>query len=104
VRNGHSGVSYCSLKSHWFSIRHWLYRTISQNAVSSIGLPRVTPEAKIRELCALLVAAENDEAVKHILADLRDAIHEYCQRLRRQVAQEMEREYLSSHKDDMAAD
>lgn len=64
----------------------------------------VTPEAKIRELCTLIATAENDEAANRILADLRDALHKYCEKLRREVAQEMEREYLSSHKDDIAAD
>jgi hypothetical protein len=64
----------------------------------------VTPEAKIRQLSTLLLAAENDEAANRILADLRDALHEYYVRLRREVALEMEREYLSSHKEDMAAD
>jgi hypothetical protein len=47
----------------------------------------------------LLLAAESDKAANRILADLRDALHEYCQRLRLRVA----REY-PFHKDDMAAD
>jgi len=59
----------------------------------------VTPEAKIRALCTFLLAAESDKAANRILADLRDALHEYCQRLRLRVA----REY-PFHKDDMAAD
>jgi hypothetical protein len=60
---------------------------------------RVTPEVKIRQLCARLIAAKNDEAAERILQELRHAIHDYCERLRRRVAQE-----YPFHKDDMAAD
>jgi hypothetical protein len=35
----------------------------------------VTPEAKIRQLCTQLLAAENDEAAKRILQELRHAVH-----------------------------
>jgi hypothetical protein len=59
----------------------------------------VKPEAKIRQLCAQLIAAENDEAAEKILEELRHALHEYCERLRLRVAQE-----YPFHKDDMAAD
>ena len=62
----------------------------------------MTPEAKIRELCTQLLAAENDEAAKRILQELRDALHKNYERLRREVARETEREFF--HKDDMAAD
>jgi hypothetical protein len=48
----------------------------------------VTPEAKIRQLCTQLIAAENDEAANMILQELRDGLHEYCERLRRVVARE----------------
>jgi hypothetical protein len=63
----------------------------------------VTPEAKIRQLCTRLLAAQNDEAANRTLVDLRDALHEYCETLRQEVVREMEREY-PFHKDDMAAD
>jgi hypothetical protein len=59
----------------------------------------VNPEAKIRELCTRLLAAQNDEAANRTLQELRDALHEYCERLRARVAQE-----YPFHKDDMAAD
>lgn len=62
----------------------------------------MTLEAKIRQLCARLIAAENaknDEAAKMILQEMRLALHDYCERLRLRVA----REY-PFHKDDMAAD
>jgi hypothetical protein len=35
----------------------------------------VPPEAKIRQLCTRLLAAENDEASKRILHELREALH-----------------------------
>jgi hypothetical protein len=63
----------------------------------------VTLEAKIRQLCARLIAADktkNDEAAKMILQELRLALHEYCERLRLRVAQE----YPFHKDDDMAAD
>lgn len=63
----------------------------------------MTPEAKIRQLSTLLLAAENDEAANGIVAELREALHKNYERLRREVAREMEREYRL-HKDDMAAD
>ena len=63
----------------------------------------VTPEGKIRLLCTRLLAAENDDASKRILNELREALHKNYKRLRREVAQEMEREYRF-RKDDMAAD
>ncbi len=63
----------------------------------------LTPEAKIRQLCTQVLAAENDEAAKRILQELREALHKNYERLRREVAREMEREY-PFHKDDMAAD
>jgi hypothetical protein len=59
----------------------------------------VTPEDKIRKLCTQVLAAQNDEATNKILPELRDALHEHCERLRLLVA----REY-PFHKDDMAAD
>jgi len=59
----------------------------------------VTPEAKIRQLCARLIAAENDEAAERILQGLRHALHEYCEMLRLRVAQE-----YPFYKNDMAAD
>ena len=40
----------------------------------------------------MLVVAQNDEAVIRILPELRQALHEYCERLRREVAEEMKRE------------
>jgi hypothetical protein len=63
----------------------------------------VTPDAKIRQLCTRLLAAENDEASERILHELREALHKNYERLRREVAREMEREYRFQ-KDDMAAD
>ena len=63
----------------------------------------MTPEAKIRELCTRLLAAENDEASERILHELKEALHKNYERLRREVAREMEREFRL-HKDDMAAD
>jgi hypothetical protein len=48
----------------------------------------VTAEEKIRELCTRLVASQNDEATNRILPQLRDAIHEHCEKLRLQVAKE----------------
>jgi hypothetical protein len=59
----------------------------------------VTPEDKIRELCTQVLAAQNDEAANRILPELRDALHEHCERLRLRVATE-----YPFHKDDMAAD
>jgi hypothetical protein len=59
----------------------------------------VTAEGKIRELCTQVLAAENDEAANRILPELRDALHENCEKLRLLVA----RKY-PFHKDDMAAD
>jgi hypothetical protein len=47
--------------------------------------------------------AENDEAAKRILQELRKALHKNYARLRREVAREMERE-CRLRKDDMAAD
>jgi len=35
----------------------------------------VTPEAKIRQLCTRLLAAEKDEGSKRILHELREALH-----------------------------
>jgi hypothetical protein len=35
----------------------------------------VTPEAKIRQLCIRLLAAEKDEGSKRILHELREALH-----------------------------
>jgi hypothetical protein len=59
----------------------------------------VTAEDKIRELCfAQVLAAQNDEAANRILPELRDALHEHCEKLRLLVA----REY-PFHKDEMAA-
>jgi hypothetical protein len=63
----------------------------------------MTPEAKIRELCTRLLAAENDEASKRILHELREALHKNYERLRREVAREMEREFRLD-KNDIAAD
>jgi hypothetical protein len=71
-----------------------------------MGLSRyqfVTPEAKIRQLCTRLLAAEKDEGSKRILHELREALHKNHERLKREVAREMEREYRL-HEDDMAAD
>jgi len=58
----------------------------------------VTLEGKIRQLCARLIAAENDEVAQRILQELRPALREYGERLRLRVAQEYPR------KDDVAAD
>ena len=63
----------------------------------------MTPEAKIRQLCIRLLAAEKDEGSKRILHELREALRKNYERLAREVAREMEREYRL-HKDDMAAD
>jgi hypothetical protein len=60
-------------------------------------------DAKIRQLCTRLLAAENDEGSKRILHELREALHKNYERLTREVAREMERENRL-HKDDMAAD
>lgn len=59
----------------------------------------MTLEGKIRQLCARLIAAENDEAAERILQELRPALREYCERLKLRVAQE-----YPFHKDDIAAD
>jgi hypothetical protein len=59
----------------------------------------VTAEDKIRELCTQVLAAQSDEAANRILPELRDALHEHCERLRRVVATE-----YPFHKDEMAAD
>jgi hypothetical protein len=48
----------------------------------------VTSDAEIRELCAKVLAAENDEATNRLLPELRDALHEHCERLRLLVAKE----------------
>jgi hypothetical protein len=58
----------------------------------------VTAEDKIRELCTQVLAAENDEAANRLVPELRDALHEHCERLRLRVATE-----YPFHKDDMAA-
>jgi len=62
----------------------------------------VTAEEKIRELCVQVLAAQNDEATDRILPELRDALHEYCERLRQEVVREIEREYPL--RKDVAAD
>jgi hypothetical protein len=62
----------------------------------------VTPEAKIRQLCTRLLAAEDEEDTKRILQELREALHKNHERLRRKVAREMEREFFKN--DDIAAD
>ena len=59
----------------------------------------VTAEDKIRELCTQVLAADNDEAADRILSELRDALHEHCERLRLMVATQ-----YPYRKDDMAAD
>jgi hypothetical protein len=59
----------------------------------------VTPEAKIRELCTRLLAAQSDEAANDTLLELRDAIHGHRETQRLVVAQE-----YPCQKDDMAAD
>ena len=41
----------------------------------------VPPEAKIRQLCTRLLAAENDEASKRILHELREGLHKNYERL-----------------------
>jgi hypothetical protein len=48
----------------------------------------VTSETKIRELCTMLLASQNDEAANRILPELKDAIHEHCERVRAKVARE----------------
>jgi hypothetical protein len=58
----------------------------------------VTAEDDIREPCTQVLAAENDEAANRI-PEVRDALHEHCEKLRLLVT----REY-PFHKDDMAAD
>jgi len=59
----------------------------------------VTAEDKIRELCTQVLAAQNDEVANRILPELRDALHEHCERLRPMVVTE-----YPYRKDDMAAD
>lgn len=59
----------------------------------------VTAEDKIRELCAQVLAAQDDETANRILPELRDALHAHCERLRLKVAAE-----YPFHKDSMAAD
>jgi hypothetical protein len=59
----------------------------------------VTAEDKIRELCTQVLAAQNDEVANRILPELRDALHEHCERLRLMVATQ-----YPYRKDDMAAD
>ena len=59
----------------------------------------MTSEDKIRDLCIRVLAAEDDEATNRILPQLRDALHEHCERLRLVVAKE-----YPFQKSDAAAD
>ncbi|HEY3974948.1 MAG TPA: hypothetical protein VGM18_18220 [Candidatus Sulfotelmatobacter sp.] len=43
-------------------------------------------EDKIRKLCAELLATTEDEEVRPILVELRDALHEHVERLRERFA------------------
>jgi hypothetical protein len=42
----------------------------------------VTPDDKIRDLCSKVLTTQDDEAVKQLLPQLRQAIHEHCEILR----------------------
>ena len=59
----------------------------------------MTSEEKIRELCACLLAAQNEEAIARIAPLLRDALHDHCQKLRQMAASDYPVARL-----DMAAD
>jgi hypothetical protein len=51
----------------------------------------VTLEETIRNLCAQVLAAQNDEALNEILPELRDALIKHCEKRRLKVLTE----YLS---------
>ena len=59
----------------------------------------VTAEDKIRNLCIRVLAADTDEATNKLLPELRDALHEHCERLRLVVSQQ-----YPFQKRDIAAD
>lgn len=59
----------------------------------------MTSKAKPRELCAKVLAAQNDEAANRLLPELRDALHEHCEKMRLMVAAE-----YPFHEDDVAVD
>jgi hypothetical protein len=93
-------------------LRHSLYRTIRRKYrhlrwdFPRWDFPRyhsVTPEAKSVNSVPDSPAAENDEASTRILHELREALHKNYERLRREVAREMERE-CRFQKEDTAAD
>jgi hypothetical protein len=42
----------------------------------------VTPDDKIRDLCSKVLTTQDDDAVKQLLPQLREAIHEHCEILR----------------------
>ena len=42
----------------------------------------MTPDDKIRDLCSKVLTTQDDEAVKQLLPQLRQAIHEHCEILR----------------------
>ena len=44
-------------------------------------------EDKIRSLCAQILAETDDQVLTPLIAELRDALHQYVQRLREKVAE-----------------
>ena len=67
-----------------------MYRTMSKFLASYLALGiSVTSADKIQDLCAQVVAAkDDDEALNSLLPQLREALREHCDNLRRMVATE----------------
>jgi hypothetical protein len=51
----------------------------------------VTLEDKIRDLCAQVLIARDDEAVNQLLPQLREAIHQHCENVRVMVERTLPR-------------
>jgi len=70
------------------------YRTMG-HAYANVDLPdfkpAVTLEDKIRDLCAQVLTARDDEAVNQLLPQLREAIHQHCENVRVMVERTLPR-------------
>ncbi len=67
-------------------VTYSLYVSNNRQSYGSLGFlfrsPAVTLEDKIRDLCAQVLTARDDEAVNQLLPQLREAIHEHCENVR----------------------
>ena len=69
-------------------LQYVMYRTLSKSLASYSGIS-VTSSDKIRDICARIVEAkDDDETLNRLLPQLREALHEHCDNLRRMVATE----------------